>query len=204
MAFDPARNTASTVPTQAGAVLGELDVAGELRLAASGDDAAFTALYRRHRTARYRFAWLLTGSTAHAADITQDVFIEMLSATSLTQRAGRFQAYLCGIARFRAYRVADTRMQAVEDIDDLRESVAIEQDVPILPFDHLERAQSLQALYRAIRQLPPGFRDVLILVELQEMSYADVADIVGIDGDGAVAAFPRKGKTDATTGAPGG
>ena len=180
MAFDPARNAASTEPTHGGKRLGDPDEAGELRLAASGDDVAFTALYRRHRAAVYRFAWLLTGSTAHAADITQDVFIEMLSANQFDSKRGSLAAYLCGIARFRAYRVADTRMQTVEDIDHLRES-DIEQDVPTLPLDHLERAQSLQALYRAIRQLPPGFRDVLILVELQEMSYADVAAIVGIE-----------------------
>jgi RNA polymerase sigma-70 factor (ECF subfamily) len=45
----------------------------------------------------------------------------------------------------------------------------------------LERSRALQTLYDAIRKLPPIFRDVLILVELQEMSYADTAAVAGIE-----------------------
>ena len=41
--------------------------------------------------------------------------------------------------------------------------------------------RSLDILYDAIRKLPPIFRDVLILVELQEMSYADAAAVTGIE-----------------------
>ena len=147
----------------------------------SGDDAAFTALYRRHQAAVYRFAWLLTGSAAHAADITQDVFVELLSTSSGYDAArGSLAAYLCGIARFRAYRAIDTRMQSVDDFDALVEARA-EHDAPPLPSDRLERSRALQTLYDAIRKLPPIFRDVLILVELQQMSYADTAAVAGIE-----------------------
>ena len=68
MAFDPARNAASTEPTHGGKRLGDPDEAGELRLAASGDDVAFTALYRRHRAAVYRFAWLMAKGVATRHD----------------------------------------------------------------------------------------------------------------------------------------
>ena len=181
VAFDPAGSVASAI-VQASKIGSTADIGEEreLRLAAAGDEAAFTALYRRHRSAVYRFAWLLTGSEAHAADITQDVFIEMLSANQFDAARGSLAAYLCGIARFRAYRAVDARMQTVEDIDALVESRAVD-DVPALPLDDLERARSLQTLYQAIRRLPPIFRDILILVELQELSYSDAAAIVGIE-----------------------
>ncbi len=183
MAFDP---TACAVPAFApqaceAGVADEIDEARALRSALSGDEAAFTALYRRHQSAVYRFAWLLTGSAAHAADITQDVFVELLSTSSGYDEArGSLAAYLCGIARFRAYRAMDTRMQTAEDFDALVE-VQAANDAPALPLDRLERSRALQALYDAIRKLPPIFRDVLILVELQEMSYADTAAIAGIE-----------------------
>ena len=71
-------------------------------------------------------------------------------------------------------------MQSVDDFDALVEAHS-GIDAPALPSDRLERARSLDILYGAIRRLPPIFRDVLILVELQEMSYADAAAVAGIE-----------------------
>jgi RNA polymerase sigma-70 factor (ECF subfamily) len=182
VAFDPSGRAAHPLeqpPCNGGVADG--DEPSELRLALAGDEVAFTALYRRHRAAVYRFVWLLTGSASQAADITQDVFIDLLSGSiKYVAARGSLCAYLCGVARFRAYRAIDTRMQSVDDFDGL--AVADEgADAPALPQDRLERKRSLDRLYEAIRQLPPIFRDVLILVELQEMSYADVANVVGIE-----------------------
>ncbi|MGZ9057856.1 MAG: RNA polymerase sigma factor [Burkholderiaceae bacterium] len=152
-----------------------------LRSAWSGDERAFTALYRRHEAAVYRFALLLTGSATQAADVTQDVFVELLSASNGYDPArGSLAAYLCGIARFRAYRAMDSRLQSVDDFDAQTE-VHTAYDAPAMPCERLERSRALQMLYGAIHKLPPIFRDVLILVELQEMSYADTAAIAGIE-----------------------
>ena len=179
VAFDPSAGAlpASASPArEAGA-----EDARELCSALTGDEAAFTALYRRHRSAVYRFTWLLTGSDALAADITQDVFVELLSGSPRYEAArGSIAAYLCGIARFRAYRAVDTRVQSVDDFDALIQAQGA-HDVPAVPLEQLERSRALQTLYDAIRKLPPIFRDVLILVELQQMTYADTAAITGIE-----------------------
>lgn len=183
MAFDPSGYAASARAPQASVPDAEehVDEVHVLRSAWSGDERAFTALYRLHQAAVYRFAWLLTGSAAQAADITQDVFVELLSAPNgYNASRGSLAAYLCGIARFRAYRTMDSRLQSVDDFDALVEAHAA-HDAPALPQERLERSRALQALYGAIRKLPPIFRDVLILVELQEMSYADTAAIAGIE-----------------------
>ena len=183
MAFDPSGRTASALAQQASLLVANEDVDEQqlLRSAWSGDERAFTALYRRHEAAVYRFALLLTGSAAQAGDVTQDVFIELLSASNKYDAArGSLAAYLCGIARFRAYRAMDSRMQSVDDFDALTE-VHTASDAPAMPCERLERSRALQTLYGAIRRLPPIFRDVLILVELQEMSYADTAAIAGIE-----------------------
>jgi DNA-directed RNA polymerase specialized sigma24 family protein len=125
VAFDPSGCAAPAFAPQARevSVADEIDEAAELRSALSGDERAFTALYRRHQAAVYRFAWLLTGSAAQAADITQDVFVEMLTtASGYDATRGSLAAYLCGIARFRTYRAIDMRMQNVEDFDALVEA----------------------------------------------------------------------------------
>ena len=182
MAFDPSgRATATIGPPLCSVGFDSGDETPELRLALAGNEAALTALYRRHRATVYRFVWLLTGSAAQAADITQDVFIELLNGSSGYDAArGSLAAYLCGVARFRAYRTMDTRMQTVDDFEAFAEAHE-GIDAPALPDDHLERRRLLDTLYDAIRRLPPIFRDVLILVELQEMSYADAAIVAGIE-----------------------
>jgi len=182
VAFDPSGRPTSTIgPPLCSVGFDSGDETPGLRLALAGNEAAFTALYRRHRATVYRFVWLLTGSAAQAADITQDVFIELLNGSSGYDAArGSLAAYLCGVARFRAYRTMDTRMQTVDDFEAFAEAHE-GIDAPVLPDDHLERRRSLDTLYDAIRRLPPIFRDVLILVELQEMSYADAASVAGIE-----------------------
>ncbi|MGH6610536.1 MAG: RNA polymerase sigma factor [Burkholderiaceae bacterium] len=157
------------------------DEAQQLSRACAGDEAAFIELYRRHRATVYRFAWLITGSEAQAADVTQEVFIALLDkSNTFDAQRGSLAAYLCGMARFRAYRMTDKRMQSVEDFDALLEMQS-EADTPELPAEQLERSRTLHALYAAIRKLPAPFRDVLILVELQQMSYVEAAAIAGIE-----------------------
>jgi hypothetical protein len=69
VAFDPPGCAAPAFTPQVRevSVTDEIDEARELRSALSGDEAAFTALYRRHQAAVYRYAWLLTGSASLAA-----------------------------------------------------------------------------------------------------------------------------------------
>jgi RNA polymerase sigma-70 factor (ECF subfamily) len=177
MAFDPASPvmTAST-PSDA-----------DLLAQVAGGRAvreALAELYRRHASAVYRYAWLVSGSDAAAADAVQDSFLAVLEqARGFDPARGSCAAWLCGIARHQALRRFDARAVAVDDLDALQDEAATrgQLELPVLPEDSVARAQALQRLHAAIRALPPHYRDVLILVELQEMSYADAALAVGIE-----------------------
>jgi RNA polymerase sigma-70 factor (ECF subfamily) len=152
-----------------------------LARAGSGHPAAAAELYRRHSAAVYRFVWASTGSEAEASDVVQESFVAVLERPARFDPArGSCTAYLCGIARHLVYRRYDARIDPGADVDELVESQGQAPALPAPP-EVAERAQALARLYAAIRALPPGFRDVLILVELQEMSYADAAAIVGIE-----------------------
>ena len=72
-----------------------------------GDEGAFVQLYRRHRDPVYRLALLYSGSTAHAADVTQDVFIHFMTQTAqYDPLRGTLGAWLCGVARNMARKMA--------------------------------------------------------------------------------------------------
>jgi DNA-directed RNA polymerase specialized sigma24 family protein len=73
-----------------------------LRRAAKGDEDAFTALYRRHQAAIYRFALRMTGNAWASEEIVQDVFMTLMREPKKydAERAA-LAAYLYGIARNR-------------------------------------------------------------------------------------------------------
>lgn len=151
MAFDP---TTTRAATDAELLARAATAAAPLRA------PAIEELYRRHRLAVYRYAWLLTGSESAAADVLQETFLALLDArVGFDAARGSAAAYLCGIARHFALRDRAGRVQAVDDITPLAEDG--------------ERADA--------PALPPHYRDVLMLVELQEFSYADAAAIAGIE-----------------------
>lgn len=93
---------------------------------------------------------------------------------------GSCTAYLCGVARHLVYRRFDRHIEPSAVIDEVAAEAALVPALPA-PHDEVERAQALARLHAAIRALPPHYRDILVLVELQEMSYADAAQVAGIE-----------------------
>jgi RNA polymerase sigma-70 factor, ECF subfamily len=140
-----------------------------------GDAPALRPLYERHGGSVYRFALLWSGSPAIAADVTQDVFVHLLTeAVDFDPGRGRLPAYLCGIARNFV-----RRLHALPTHDPLPEDDAgattLQASAADGPLERLLRERDLERLRCAIAQLPPPYREALILVELQECSYAEAA-----------------------------
>lgn len=146
---------------------------------ACGDAEALRPLYERHRGAVYRFALLWSGAAATAADVTQDVFLHLLShAGDYDATRGPLLPWLLGIARNLAYRRAGVEARYAPEEDDAGSepaSAAAPQE------EALDVQRDLARLHAAIAALPPHYRDVLVLVELAERSYAEAAAICGCE-----------------------
>jgi RNA polymerase sigma-70 factor, ECF subfamily len=148
-----------------------------------GDEAAFVQLYRKHRDPVYRLALLYSGSAAHAADVTQETFVHFMTRTSqYDPLRGTLGAWLCGIARNMARKAAGERELAT-DPDLLADDTSLhEQHVDRdTPLERLMRGEVAEQVRRALARLAPHYRDVLILCELSELSYAEAAHVCGID-----------------------
>lgn len=168
--------------------MGELTPDTELmRQMRNGDQTAFATLYRRHHPALYRYAVLRCGSAAAAADVVQEVFMGLISGQlHYDALKGNLLAFLFGVARHLAMKF-DTisRHRFMNDLDVVNDDD--EQDAVELaseemnPLERLLHHQLAEELRTAIAQLAPHYRDVLILYELQEMSYLDIADICQIN-----------------------
>lgn len=162
------------------------DLQPELALLArmkKGDEAAFVQLYRRHRDPVYRLALLYSGSTAHAADVTQETFVHFMTQTAqYDPMRGTLGAWLCGVARNMARKAAGGREDATDPELLADDSSPYEQHVDRdTPLDCLLRGEVAEQVRRAVSALAPHYRDVLVLCELSELSYAEAAQVCGID-----------------------
>jgi RNA polymerase sigma-70 factor (ECF subfamily) len=162
------------------------DTKAELALLArmkQGDESAFVALYRGHRDTVYRFALLYTGAAQAAADVTQDTFVHFMTHTGQFDPArGSVGAWLCGVARNLARKQCGVREEPTDPLDladDARvHDSQVDHDSPL---ERVLRGELAEQVRRAVASIAPHYRDVLILCELSDLTYAEAAQVCGID-----------------------
>ena len=153
-----------------------------LRRAAKGDEEAFTLLYRRHQAAMYRFALRMTGNGWAAEEIVQDVFMTLMRVSKkYDSTRGTLGGFLYGIARNRVMKHLERLPREVsleENNEDGSGSGFVLQDAstPATQAEKRERADHVRA---AVLDLPPEFREAVVLCELGELSYDEAAQMAG-------------------------
>ena len=144
-----------------------------LRLAGAGDEEAFVTIYRRHHQRVYRFALHLSGNQAVAEETTQEVFLFLLrSDHGYRVERGSLGAFLCGVARNIVRRFLDRGSNETTLSEELEADLAAD-DQPTL----VHREQ-MEVVRRAVLALPADYREVVVLCDLEEMSYADAAQVL--------------------------
>jgi RNA polymerase sigma-70 factor, ECF subfamily len=149
----------------------------------AGDESAFVALYRGHRDAVYRLALLYCGSSAQAADITQETFMQLITHPNhYDPLRGALGAWLCGIARNLARKSRGEREVATDPAAFADDNAPMESHIDRdTPLERVLRGEAAEQVRRALAALAPHYRDVLVLCELSELSYAEAAQVCGID-----------------------
>src|SRR5258706_2101689 len=150
-----------------------------LRLMSAGDEEAFVTLYRRHQGRIYRFALLMGGSNATGDDVTQEVFLVLLRESHKFDPArGSLATYLYGIARNHVWRVLK-REQAYALFED---GAGDDEETPVRqlatqddPLGELTRNEAAAELRQAVLALPARYREVIVLCDFHELSYAEAA-----------------------------
>ncbi|MGH9662419.1 MAG: RNA polymerase sigma factor [Bryobacteraceae bacterium] len=143
-----------------------------MRRLARGDEDAFRALYHRRQAAIYRFALQMCGSAEIAEDVTQEVFLTVIrDARSFHPEKGAVVSWLFGMARNRVLQALD-RDRRYLPLDEEDEDTGAAADNPL---DDLTRGESLESLRQAVLALPSRYREVVVLCDLEELSYEDAA-----------------------------
>ena len=150
-----------------------------LAQALDGDEDAFTALYRRRQGPIYRFALHMSGSPTVAEEVTQEVFIFLLQrGRDFDPERGAVGAYLYGVARNYVRRAME------KSYSEAMSTTTADDDDPLLvtdfdPVREIAQSQTSQAVWKAVRSLPVHYREVVVLCDLQEQTYADAAQALG-------------------------
>ena len=144
------------------------------------DEAAFLTLYRQLQAPIYRFGLHMTGSPAAAEDVTQEVFLALLSGNcAFDPERGTLNGYLFGVARKLVLRYLERNRSAGEqDLDNADWSYSEAPAHPDVMLDLLRR-ESIEGLRRAVLSLPKRYREVVVLCDLEEMDYTEAADVLG-------------------------
>ena len=150
-----------------------------------GDAEAFGELYDRRQGGLYRYALRMTGSEAIAEDVTHDVFVALMrDGGQYDEARGSLKSYLYGRARHRVLR----RLQGEKNLISIDEQVQDDDSkndrmndhlmASNDPFIELARGETVGLVRQAILSLPAHFREVIVLCELQELNYADAAQLI--------------------------
>jgi RNA polymerase sigma-70 factor (ECF subfamily) len=154
-----------------------------LRRMTDGDEEAFTMLYRRRQGGIYRYAHQMTGSAVIAEDAVQETFLTLIrQAGQLDPARGSVAGFLHGVARNHVLRALERdRPYVLLDSEDLADQQADSPSAkqPSDPLAGLTRSEGIAAMRQAILALPPRYREVLVLCEIEELSYAEAAQLIG-------------------------
>jgi RNA polymerase sigma-70 factor (ECF subfamily) len=132
-------------------------------------DAAYESFYRRHVTEVYQYALAVLGNPADAEDVTQQTFLNAYRAFQRGERPRKPHNWLIKIAhnvcRMR-WRQASRRPQEVP-LEHAREPAALDDDKP-----------SLDEVLTALVRLPFNQRAAIVMREVEDRSYAEIADVL--------------------------
>lgn len=152
--------------------------------ARAGDRQAFSLLVRRHQDRVFRFILRMSGIRDEAMDLTQETFLKAYRALPGWRPEARFGTWLFQIAHNatldvlrRRQRISFVSLEA--GLPD--EETLDPHDGKPLPEEQLHGKQRIGLLERALRELPLEQREVLLLRELEDMSYAEIAATLGIN-----------------------
>ena len=143
----------------------------------AGDQTAWEQIVRQHWRKVFNLAYKFVGRHDEAEDLTQDIFLKIFKALHTFDRRANFQTWLISISRnlcidhYRSVRKERETMARDVDASQLR-PVSRERS----PYGELEQIDLRKRIRLALAELQPTLREAVVLRDLQEFSYQEIAD----------------------------
>ncbi|MBI3949105.1 MAG: sigma-70 family RNA polymerase sigma factor [Acidobacteria bacterium] len=147
---------------------------------AAGDEAAFEQIYRAHFRRVYSLCVRMLGNPTEAEDVTQDVFVQLHRKIGTFQGDAALSTWLYRLTvntvlMHLRHKQRKHKEQLLEDdsLQSLAEMSQVAHRDEVSPIDRI-------ALERAITQLPTGYRNVLVLHDIEGYEHEEIAEMLGI------------------------
>jgi RNA polymerase sigma-70 factor (ECF subfamily) len=164
----------------------------------SGDETAWEDLVRLHTRRIYGLCYRFTGSDSEAQDLTQEVFVRIFrTLKTFRSTEGSFATWLARVSR---NLLIDHYRRSRQD----RVTDSIEEQLPVLeeqaggtarPDTALAGREASEMLQAALGRLSPDLREAVILRDLQEMEYREIAQVLQIP-EGTVKSRINRGRAE--------
>jgi RNA polymerase sigma-70 factor, ECF subfamily len=146
-----------------------------LRRAQRGDERAFAQILRAYETTIFNYVYRIVGDRALAEDLTQEVFVRVFQALPRFSLRCKFTTWLFQVTKNRVLdelRARERRPQAVLAIEEAPRLEIV--DPPV------ERLETIEAVWRAVRELNPDLKMALLLRDVAGLPYNEIADSLEI------------------------
>lgn len=143
---------------------------------AAGDHGALVALYQRYQRPLFRYLLQLTPDRELAEEILQDTLVAVWKAAGEFQGRSSVRTWLIGIARRQAHNALRRPSPPVADPAGLEEMEADDPDPEAAALAAIDR----EALARALAQLAPLHREIIILTFVHGLSYQEMASVLDV------------------------
>jgi RNA polymerase sigma-70 factor (ECF subfamily) len=162
----------------------------------SGDQAAWEAIVRQYRRKVFNTAYKFVGKHDEAEDLTQDIFLKIYKSLNTFDRRANFQTWLISVSRnlcidhYRSVRKERETIDRGVDAADL--SPASTEAGPVA---QLEQRDRVTLLRQALAELPDTLRTAVVMRDLQELSYHEIAEKLKLP-EGTVKSRINRGRTE--------
>jgi RNA polymerase sigma-70 factor, ECF subfamily len=161
-----------------------------------GDQAAWETIVRLHWRKVFNIAYKFVGKHDEAEDLTQDVFLKIFKSLNTFDRRANFQTWLISVSRnlcidhYRSVRKERETMNRDVDPSDLSPV-----STTASPYAQIELRDRVTLLRLALDKLAPTLRTAVMMRDIQEMTYQEIADSLGLP-EGTVKSRINRGRTE--------
>jgi RNA polymerase sigma-70 factor (ECF subfamily) len=153
-----------------------------MELFQGGYDEAYSVIVTRYRERIHQFIFRYTKNHLDSEDLVQETFLRVFRSRNSYERIARFSTWLYTIAQnlIRNQYKRSQRMQMVSlsQTDDQEQEVTIDLPDSALSIDeHLHLSMTVSQLQKSLDTIPADFRDVLVMRDVQQLSYEEIMEI---------------------------
>jgi len=161
-----------------------------------GDQLAWDAIVQQYRRKVFNVAYKFVGRHEEAEDLTQDIFIKIFKSLGTFDRRANFQTWLISVSRnlcIDHYRSVRQERQTIDYQIDPNELSPVSRDPgPIAAIEQMDRVVLLR---EALAALPESLRKAVLMRDIQELTYQEIADRLHLP-EGTVKSRINRGRTE--------